>query len=60
MQSKHNNIQVVSPYNKQHYIIYNNYMFWPCKLAIIRLFTEPPIILHSRSLGWGGQDLVLH
>ena len=29
--------QIVSLCNKQHYIIYNNYMFRPCKWAIIRL-----------------------
>ena len=49
--------QIVSLCNKQHYIIYN-YMFRPCKRAIIRLFTEPSSRLHNRSLG--GQDLVLH
>ena len=33
--------QILSLYNKQHYVIYNNYMFRPYKRAIIRLFTEP-------------------
>ena len=33
--------QIVLICNKQHYVIYNNYMFRPCKRAIIRLFTEP-------------------
>jgi hypothetical protein len=50
--------QIVSLYNKQHYVMYNNYMFRPCKRAIIRLFTEPSNRLHNRSLG--GRDLVLH
>jgi hypothetical protein len=38
---KHNSFQIVSLCNKQHYVIYNNYMFRPCKWAIIRLFVEP-------------------
>ena len=49
--------QIVSLCNKQHYVIYNNYMFRPCKRAIIRLFTETSIRLHNRSLG-GGRDLI--
>ena len=40
--------QILSLYNKQHYVIYNNYMFRPCKRAIIRLFTEPSSRLHNR------------
>jgi hypothetical protein len=39
--------QIVSLYNKQNYVIYNNYMFRPCKRAIIRLFTEPSSRLYS-------------
>ena len=41
---------IVSLCNKQHYEIYN-YMFRPCKRAIIRLFTKPSSRLHNRSLG---------
>ena len=33
--------QMVSPCNMQHYVIYNNYMFRPCKQAIVRLLVEP-------------------
>ena len=46
--------QIVLICNKQHYVVYNNYMFRPCKRAIIRLFTEPSSRLHNRSLGRGG------
>jgi len=42
--------------NKQHYVIYNNYMFRPCKRAITRLLTEPSSILHNRSLGGTGDE----
>ena len=41
--------QIVSLCNKQHYVIYNNYMFRPCKWAIIRLFLEPVSWLYNRS-----------
>jgi len=34
-----------------HYTIYNNYMFRPCKWAIIRLLVEPVSWLYNRSLG---------
>ena len=51
--------QIVSLSNKQQYIIYNNYMFRPCKRTVIRLFTEPSSRLHNRSLG-GGRDLFLY
>jgi hypothetical protein len=40
--------QIVSLYNKQHYVIYN-YMFRPCKRTIIRLFTEPSSRLYNRT-----------
>ena len=50
--------QIVSLYHKKNYVIYNNYMFRPCKRAIIRLFTEPSNRLHNRRLG--GRDLALH
>ena len=47
--------QIVSLCNKQHYVIYNNYRFQPCKRAIIRLFVEPVSRLYNRSWrGWGG------
>jgi len=42
--------QIVLICNKQHYVIYN-YVFRPCKRAIIRLFTEPSSRLHNTSLG---------
>jgi len=32
-------------------VIYNNYMFRPCNLAIIRLFTESSSRLHNKNLG---------
>jgi hypothetical protein len=48
---KHNKCQMVSLCKKQHYVIYTNYIFRPCKRAIIRLFTEPASRLHNRSLG---------
>jgi hypothetical protein len=52
--------KIISLYNKQHYVIYN-YMFRPCKRAIIRLFTEPSSRLHKRNLGGrGGGDRALH
>jgi len=47
--------QIVSLYHKQHYVIYNNYMFRPCKRTIIRLFTETSNRIHNRNLG--GRDL---
>jgi len=50
--------QIVSLYNKQHYVIYNNHIYRPCKRAIIRLFTEPLSRLHKRNLG--GRDLALY
>ena len=40
--------QIVLLYNKQHYVTYN-YMFRPCKRAIIRLLTEPSSRLHKNS-----------
>ena len=42
--------QMVSLWNMQHYVIYN-YMFRPCKWAIIRLFIERVRWLYKRSLG---------
>jgi hypothetical protein len=38
--------QIASLCNIQHYVIYN-YMFRPCKKAIIRLFLEPVIGLYN-------------
>jgi hypothetical protein len=49
--------QIVSLCNIQEYVTYN-YMFRPCKRAIIRLFLEPVTGLYNRSMG--GRDLVLH
>jgi hypothetical protein len=49
--------QIVSLCIIQQYVIYN-YMFRPCKRAIMRLFLEPVIGLYNRSAG--GRDLVLH
>ena len=43
---------MVSLRNVQHYVIYN-YLFRPCKWAIIRLFVEPVIWLYNR--GFGGE-----
>ena len=43
---------MVSLCNMQHYVIYN-YIFRPCKWAIIRLFVEPLSWLYNRSLGGG-------
>jgi len=40
---------MVSLRNNQHYVMYN-YMFRPCKWAIIRLFVEPVSWLYNRSL----------
>jgi len=36
---------MVSLCNMQHYVLYN-YMFLPCKRAIIRLFVEPVSCLY--------------
>jgi hypothetical protein len=48
---------IVSLCNTQDYVMYN-YLFRPCKRAIIVLFLEPVIGLYNRSMG--GRDLVLH
>ena len=44
--------QMVSLCNIQHYVIYN-YMFRPCKWAIIRLFVEPVSWIYNRNLEGG-------
>ena len=51
--------QMVSLCNIQHYVMYN-YIFRPCKWAIIRLFVEPEGWVCNRSLEGGGRDFVLH
>jgi len=44
--------QMLSLCNMQHCVIYN-YMFRPCKWAIIRVFVEPVRWLNNRSFFWG-------
>jgi hypothetical protein len=48
--------QMVSLCNLQQYVIYN-YIFRPCKWAIIRFFVELVSWLYSRSLGGGGAEI---
>jgi hypothetical protein len=50
--------QMISLCNTQHYVIYN-YMFRPCKWAIIRLFLEPVSRLYPKSMGGGERSSCL-